>query len=118
MAAVRKLVLKPEFWKKLQSYFSEENHETLMIQDNVSCVKSICGYPLLPLTHDYIHAVQLLEDEPWAVLKPILEELIADKDQDKQRGAAELLAGVLNGRTSYRDSKHTQHCRFETLANG
>lgn len=32
-------------------------------------------------------------------LKPILENLLADKEQDKQRAAAELLAGVLNGRS-------------------
>lgn len=45
-------------------------------------------------------AVQLLEDEPWEALKPVLEELIADKEQDKQRAAAEFLAGVLNGEFS------------------
>lgn len=31
-------------------------------------------------------------------MKPTLEKLLADKDQDKQRAAAELLAGVLNGK--------------------
>lgn len=41
--------------------------------------------------------VQLLDDEPFETLKPTLEGLLGDKDQNKQRAAAELLAGVLNG---------------------
>jgi proteasome activator subunit 4 len=41
--------------------------------------------------------VQLLEDEPLEVVKPLVQKLIADKDQNKQRAAAEILAGVLNG---------------------
>lgn len=36
-------------------------------------------------------------DEPWDLLKPKLETLLADQDKNKQRAAAELLAGVLNG---------------------
>jgi proteasome activator subunit 4 len=40
----------------------------------------------------------LLEDDPFEVFKPIVEELIADKEQNKQRAAAELLAGVLGGK--------------------
>lgn len=31
------------------------------------------------------------------MLRPIIEKLLADKDQNKQRGAAELLAGLLGG---------------------
>jgi proteasome activator subunit 4 len=41
--------------------------------------------------------VQLLEDEPFDVYKPHVEKLIENKDQNKQRAAAELLAGILNG---------------------
>jgi proteasome activator subunit 4 len=41
--------------------------------------------------------VQLLDNEPFEVLRPILEELLADIQPDKQRGAAELLAGLLGG---------------------
>ena len=41
--------------------------------------------------------VQLLEDEPFEAFKPTVESLIADKDQNKQRAAAEFLAGVLGG---------------------
>jgi len=42
-------------------------------------------------------AVQLLEDEPFEAFRPTVEKLIADKDQNKQRAAAEFLAGVLGG---------------------
>lgn len=48
-----------------------------------------------------VAAVQVLEDVPFGVLKPILESLLADKQQDKQRAAAELLAGVIGGRPFY-----------------
>ncbi len=41
--------------------------------------------------------VQLLEDEPFEALKPTLEGLLGDIDKNKQRGAAELLAGLLGG---------------------
>ncbi|TFK76829.1 hypothetical protein BDN72DRAFT_890635 [Pluteus cervinus] len=80
--AIREMVTDPEFWEELSGHFSEENHEEVITQDNVSCVKSI---------------FQVLEDEPFEALKPTLEGLIADKDQNKQRAAAELLAGLLNG---------------------
>ncbi len=42
-------------------------------------------------------AVQLLEDEPFEAFRPTVEELIADNDQNKQRAAAEMLAGVIGG---------------------
>ena len=42
LEVVRELALDPEYWKKVKVYFSEENHETVIIQDNVSCIKSIC----------------------------------------------------------------------------
>lgn len=41
--------------------------------------------------------VQLLGDEPFEAFKPTVESLIADKDQNKQRAAAEFLAGILGG---------------------
>ncbi|XP_006454756.1 hypothetical protein AGABI2DRAFT_215246, partial [Agaricus bisporus var. bisporus H97] len=71
-----------KYWEKISVYYSEENQESVMIQDNVSCVKSI---------------FQLLEDKPFSAFKPVVEKFIADKDQNKQRAAAELLAGVLGG---------------------
>ncbi|KAF8203239.1 hypothetical protein BJ912DRAFT_842338 [Pholiota molesta] len=80
--AIREITTASKYWENLSTYYSEENHETTIIQDNVSCVKSI---------------FQLLEDEPFKALQPILDRLIVDKDQDKQRAAAEFLAGVLGG---------------------
>ena len=41
--------------------------------------------------------VQLLEDKPLAALQPTLEKMISNKDQNAQRAAAELLAGVIGG---------------------
>ena len=45
-----------------------------------------------------MNLVQLLEDEPFGAFKPIVESLIADKDHNKQRAAAEFLAGILGGK--------------------
>jgi len=42
--------------------------------------------------------VQLLEAESFAPLQTLIEELIQNPDQNKQRGAAEFLAGLLNGK--------------------
>jgi hypothetical protein len=60
-----------------------------------SWISNDCGSMM-----NYPTLVQLLEDEPFEALKPILEVLLADKEQDKQRAAAELLAGVLNGQSN------------------
>lgn len=46
-------------------------------------------------------SVQLLEDESFTLLQTLIEELIQDPDQNKQRGAAEFLAGLLNGKTVF-----------------
>ncbi|KAH9487110.1 Proteasome activator complex subunit 4 [Psilocybe cubensis] len=80
--AVREMVLRKEYWEDVAIYYSEENHETTITQDNVSTVKSI---------------FQLLEDEPFEAFRPTVEAAIADKDQNKQRAAAEFLAGILGG---------------------
>ena len=45
----------------------------------------------------FVATVQLLDDEPLEVLKPIVEELLQDKDKNKQRAAAEFLAGIIAG---------------------
>ncbi|KAE9410746.1 ARM repeat-containing protein [Gymnopus androsaceus JB14] len=82
ISAASNLATKTSFWKTYAKYLAEENSETTMTQDNVSCVKSI---------------FQMLEDEPLPALKPILEELLNNKDVDKQRAAAELTAGVIGG---------------------
>lgn len=97
--AVREVTTDPEYWENMSMYYSEENHETTIIQDNVSFVKSICKHNLLYffLVHRSLALVQLLEDEPFKAFKPTVEKLIADKDHNKQRAAAEFLAGVLGG---------------------
>ena len=41
--------------------------------------------------------VQMLDDEPFEALKPTLEELLANKDKNKQRAAAEFIAGIICG---------------------
>ncbi|EFI28576.1 membrane protein [Coprinopsis cinerea okayama7 len=91
---LREVALDSAWWEKLVSYYSEENHETTIIQDNVSCIKSICESSIFPsyIVFTYRIPVQILEDEPLEVFKPHVEKLIADKDQNKQRAAAELLA--------------------------
>lgn len=66
-------------------------------------------------------SVQLLEDEPWEALRPTLEKLLEKKDKDKQRAAAELLAGVLAGKYDAQDNGLSAHQdiwldRFEALA--
>lgn len=42
-------------------------------------------------------SAQLLEGESFAPLQTLIEELIQNPDQNKQRGAAEFLGGLLNG---------------------
>ena len=44
--------------------------------------------------------VQLLEDEPFEALRPTLEELLNDSDKNKQRGAAEFMAGIIGGEST------------------
>ena len=96
---VREITTSSRFWEDVSAYYSEENHETSITLDNVSCVKSICSSPVYSMMDISINdiAVQLLEDEPFEAFRPTVEKLIADKDQNKQRAAAEFLAGVLGG---------------------
>ncbi|KAK7064490.1 membrane protein [Favolaschia claudopus] len=82
IATMRDITLAPSFWKQLATYFSEENHEVAIVVDNVSYIKSI---------------FQVLEDEPFDALRPTLDELIADKEPDKQRALAEFIAGLIGG---------------------
>ncbi|KDR84809.1 hypothetical protein GALMADRAFT_217878 [Galerina marginata CBS 339.88] len=92
--AVRDLTTDSEFWENVSTYYSEENHETTITQDNVSCVKSI---------------FQLLEDEPFEAFRPTVERLLFDKDHNKQRAAAEFLAGIIGG------SKHWPTIKQDAL---
>jgi proteasome activator subunit 4 len=48
---------------------------------------------------DKARQVQILDDKPLEHVKPIVEELLGDKDKNKQRGAAELLAGIIGGKS-------------------
>ncbi|KAI0257360.1 hypothetical protein BJV78DRAFT_1277900 [Lactifluus subvellereus] len=82
ISVVRDAARDPSFWKNLSTHFSSETHSEVVSSDNVASIKSI---------------VQLLEDEPFSPLQTLIEELIQDPDQNKQRGAAEFLAGLLNG---------------------
>ncbi|KAI0651592.1 hypothetical protein C8Q79DRAFT_934115 [Trametes meyenii] len=82
VSAVREIAQDASFWKQLSTHYSAENNSDVILQDNLCCVKSI---------------FQLLDDEPLEVLKPIVEELLADKDKNKQRAAAEFLAGIIAG---------------------
>lgn len=41
--------------------------------------------------------VQLLQDEPFEALRPTLEKLLQNNDQNKQRAAAEFVAGLISG---------------------
>ncbi|KAI0961190.1 hypothetical protein AcV7_000358 [Taiwanofungus camphoratus] len=79
---IRTIVTSPAFWEKLATHYSAENHSDVISQDNASCVKSI---------------FQLLESEPFDALKATLEELILNGDKNKQRAAAEFLAGLFGG---------------------
>jgi hypothetical protein len=47
-----------------------------------------------------------LDDEPIESLLPTLEELLGDVDQNKQRAAAELLAGVIGGKMKTQQQRH------------
>ncbi|KAG8998807.1 hypothetical protein FRB90_012229 [Tulasnella sp. 427] len=80
--SLKKLAQTPAFWDKLATHFSEENYHETTVMDNVSNVKSL---------------VQLVEEDIFPILKPVIEKLLSDKDQNKQRGAAELLAGLMGG---------------------
>ncbi|KAI0001825.1 hypothetical protein BJV77DRAFT_16959 [Russula vinacea] len=82
ISAVREAVGDSSFWQNLSVHFSSETHSDVVSSDNVATIKSI---------------VQLLEDESFAPLQTLIEELIQNPDQNKQRGAAEFLAGLLNG---------------------
>ncbi|KAI0050704.1 hypothetical protein FA95DRAFT_1581074 [Auriscalpium vulgare] len=81
-ATIREYANDKKYWKELSTHFSSETNADLMSSDNVALVKSF---------------VQLLEDEAFPHVQAQVEELIEDTDQNKQRGAAEFLAGLLNG---------------------
>ncbi|KAI9462361.1 hypothetical protein BJY52DRAFT_1221991 [Lactarius psammicola] len=86
ISVVRDAAKDPSFWKNLSIHFSSETHSEVVSSDNVASVKSIA---------------QLLEGESFTPLQALIEELIQNPDQNKQRGAAEFLGGLLNGKADF-----------------
>ncbi|KII93397.1 hypothetical protein PLICRDRAFT_694576 [Plicaturopsis crispa FD-325 SS-3] len=82
VAVFREAATDASYWTSLSTYLSEENHENGVTDDNIANVKSI---------------FQILDDAPFEALRPTLEMLLQSKEKDKQRAAAELLAGVIGG---------------------
>ncbi|KAI0034951.1 hypothetical protein K488DRAFT_76958 [Vararia minispora EC-137] len=80
--AIREAAQTMQFWKDLSVHYAAETGTENVTSDNIAVVKSI---------------VQILEDESFQLLQDLIEDLIAQADQNKQRGAAEFLAGLLNG---------------------
>ncbi|KAG6837040.1 hypothetical protein H0H93_015903 [Arthromyces matolae] len=98
---LRETVMKVDFWDDLSEHYAEENHETTLTQDNASFVKSICKQTRhfwLPYVINAQMTVQILEEDPFDILRPIMETLLENKDQNKQRAAAEFVAGVISGK--------------------
>ncbi|KNZ79712.1 Proteasome activator complex subunit 4 [Termitomyces sp. J132] len=93
---LRNSAIDPEFWEEVSERYAEETQETTLTQDNASFVKSI---------------FQLLQDEPFEALRPTLEKLLQNKDQNKQRAAAEFVAGLISG------SKHWSTTKQEKIWN-
>jgi len=82
IAKARKTIQTTTFWKEVCKYLAEETHEVSMTQDAVCMVKSV---------------FQLLEDDPFDSVRSILEGLLKAKEVDKQRAAAEIIAGIIGG---------------------
>ena len=84
---------------------AEENDSESVTQDNISSIKSICESNDFYSTEvDKFHIVQLLEIEPFEALRPVLELLLKETDQNKQRAAA----GGATGRT-HQAPFHDEH---------
>ncbi|EJD55475.1 hypothetical protein AURDEDRAFT_109790 [Auricularia subglabra TFB-10046 SS5] len=93
LSTLREVVIREQFWERLSEHYAEENNQETTTLDNISCVKSI---------------FQVLEDECLPLVKPILEKLLANIEQNKQRAGAELLAGILGGSKHWPLSKQNQ----------
>lgn len=70
---------------------------TTSLQRNLYVGIYVCKFLSLRDLKPCVHLVQLVEDAPLASVQLVIEELLADPDQNKQRAAAELLAGVIGG---------------------
>ncbi|KZT61305.1 hypothetical protein CALCODRAFT_514830 [Calocera cornea HHB12733] len=80
--AVSTAVSDESFWRQYAAYLSEETQSESTSPDAIFCIKSI---------------FQLLGDAPLTAMRPVLVELLAADDMNKQRAAAEFLAGVVTG---------------------
>lgn len=93
----------------LKRTMKQLSSKTMYLASNLS----VSVYLIFPISSDLrYHLVQLLEDEPFKAFRPVVDKLILDKDQDKQRAAAEFLAGVLGGAwdlCSY-NANHSNSC--------
>ncbi|KAF8587302.1 hypothetical protein K439DRAFT_1645895 [Ramaria rubella] len=69
VSIVRTVCCEVEYWKSIATYFAEETSQETLTMDNISATN----------------------------VQPVIEELLDDSDQNKQRAAAELLAGVIGG---------------------
>lgn len=58
LESLRETAMKPKFWTDLSTHYSAENHSDTCIQDNISCVKSICElldfYLMCPILNVYV----------------------------------------------------------------
>lgn len=54
--AIREVSTETTFWEKLIKHYTSENHSDVIIQDNASCVKSLCKFLLLCKIVEYTHA--------------------------------------------------------------
>src|SRR6266403_1036757 len=105
ISAVREAATDSSFWQNLSTHFSSETHSEVVSSDNVASIKSIgmSTQDEKRLLHppNFQLSVQLLENESFTPLQTLIDELIQNPDQNKQRGAAEFLAGLLNGKTDF-----------------
>lgn len=88
-----------DFWNSMSIYFAEETNQRSLSTDNISCTKSICDchYLLLVAFKTDAEIVQLLLDAPLLSFQKVVLKFLKTDDQNKQRAAAELLAGVIGG---------------------
>jgi proteasome activator subunit 4 len=101
ISAVREVVQSKKFWEKLAVHYTSENQSSQLAQDNISTVKSLCKLWNNHGDPAELFPVQLLGDDPFDIYKVVIEKYITVADKDKQRGAAELLAGMLSGKYSF-----------------
>jgi proteasome activator subunit 4 len=97
---LRAIVCQESFWKRLEELWGEESAQSSITYDSVAFVKSVCEFchcKLSLLSNAKLLLVQVLEDECLPLVKPIIMNLLSKIDQNKQRAAAELLAGVIGG---------------------